>query len=97
MMLTENVYRHDLTDTTREMAKRGTDDLKKLALLQSDLVSVHDLWLPYLSSPSYSSPCAAAPEDIIAKDLPRLSALACRVPARAAGQRGASAHRGRGR
>jgi len=26
---------HDLTETTREMAKRGTDDLKKLAALQS--------------------------------------------------------------
>ncbi|KAF8506324.1 t-SNARE [Gautieria morchelliformis] len=28
---------HDLTETTRDMAKRGTDDLKKLASLQSEL------------------------------------------------------------
>ncbi|KAF8583104.1 t-SNARE [Ramaria rubella] len=28
---------HDLTDTTREMAKRGTDNLKRLASLQADL------------------------------------------------------------
>jgi len=28
---------HDLTETTREMAKRGTDDLKKLTSLQADL------------------------------------------------------------
>ncbi|KIM24722.1 hypothetical protein M408DRAFT_17544 [Serendipita vermifera MAFF 305830] len=28
---------HDLTETTREMVKRGTDDLKQLAILQSNL------------------------------------------------------------
>ena len=51
-----NAYRHDLTDTTREMAKRGTDDLKKLALLQSDLVRVHFRWLPLSSNLSYPFP-----------------------------------------
>ncbi|KAF7347183.1 SNARE domain protein [Mycena venus] len=30
---------HDLTDTTREMVKRGSDDLKKLAVLQMGLPS----------------------------------------------------------
>jgi hypothetical protein len=30
---------HDLTETTRAMAKRGSDDLKKLAALQATLVS----------------------------------------------------------
>ncbi|KAJ7052252.1 t-SNARE [Mycena amicta] len=30
---------HDLTETTRTMAKRGSDDLKKLAALQADLPS----------------------------------------------------------
>lgn len=34
------VCRHDLTETTRAMAKRGSDDLKKLAALQSTLVSL---------------------------------------------------------
>lgn len=32
--------RHDLTESTREMAKRGTDDLKRLATMQSTLVSL---------------------------------------------------------
>lgn len=31
--------RHDLTEATRAMAKRSSDDLKKLASLQSTLVS----------------------------------------------------------
>ena len=31
-------YRHDLTETTRAMAKRGSDDLKKLAAMQATLV-----------------------------------------------------------
>lgn len=31
--------RHDLTESTRDMVKRGTDDLKKLAGLQASLVS----------------------------------------------------------
>src|SRR5437879_2675527 len=30
--------RHDLTETTRAMTKRGSDDLKKLAALQATLV-----------------------------------------------------------
>jgi hypothetical protein len=30
---------HDLTETTREMAKRGTDDLKRLTAIQQSLVS----------------------------------------------------------
>ena len=30
--------RHDLTETTRAMVKRGSDDLKKLASLQVTLV-----------------------------------------------------------
>lgn len=30
--------RHDLTETTRAMVKRGSDDLKKLASLQATLV-----------------------------------------------------------
>ncbi len=29
---------HDLTETTRAMTKRGSDDLKKLAALQAMLV-----------------------------------------------------------
>jgi hypothetical protein len=33
---------HDLTETTRAMTKRGSDDLKKLAALQATLVrSLH--------------------------------------------------------
>ena len=31
---------HDLTESTRAMAKRGSDDLKKLAALQATLVRV---------------------------------------------------------
>ena len=31
--------RHDLTETTRAMAKRGSEDLKKLSELQAALVS----------------------------------------------------------
>ena len=39
--LSTNVKRsHDLTETTRAMAKRGSDDLKKLAALQVTLVSI---------------------------------------------------------
>lgn len=34
------VHRHDLAESTREMAKRGSDDLKKLVALQATLVSV---------------------------------------------------------
>jgi hypothetical protein len=34
------VNRHDLTETTRAMAKRGSEDLKKLSGLQSSLVRV---------------------------------------------------------
>jgi len=30
--------RHDLTETTRAMTKRGSEDLKKLAALQATLV-----------------------------------------------------------
>lgn len=30
--------RHDLTETTRAMTKRGSDDLKKLSALQATLV-----------------------------------------------------------
>ena len=33
-------FRHDLTDTTRAMAKRGSEDLKKLSSLQTSLVSL---------------------------------------------------------
>jgi hypothetical protein len=33
---------HDMTETTRVMAKRGSEDLKKLAGQQANLVSVHD-------------------------------------------------------
>ena len=33
-----NVPRHDITDTTREMAKRGSEDLKKLKVLQTSVV-----------------------------------------------------------
>lgn len=37
--------RHDLTETTRAMAKRGSEDLKKLAALQATLVSIyHSAW-----------------------------------------------------
>ena len=32
------IQRHDLTETTRAMTKRGSDDLKKLAALQATLV-----------------------------------------------------------
>lgn len=32
-------FRHNLTETTRDMAKRGSEDLKKLAALQATLVS----------------------------------------------------------
>jgi hypothetical protein len=32
--------RHDLTETTRAMVKRGSDDLKKLATLQATLVCI---------------------------------------------------------
>lgn len=32
------IARHDLTETTRAMVKRGSDDLKKLASLQATLV-----------------------------------------------------------
>jgi hypothetical protein len=35
-------FRHDLTDTTRAMAKRGCEDLKKLSALQMSLVSLLD-------------------------------------------------------
>ncbi len=30
--------RHDITETTRAMTKRGSDDIKKLAALQATLV-----------------------------------------------------------
>ena len=39
--MAECCCRHDLTETTRAMAKRGTDDLKKLAALQATLVSLY--------------------------------------------------------
>lgn len=32
------IHRHDLTETTRAMAKRGSEDLKKLAAQQATLV-----------------------------------------------------------
>lgn len=35
---TERPQSHDLTESTRAMAKRGSDDLKKLAALQASLV-----------------------------------------------------------
>ena len=35
-------FRHDLTDTTRAMAKRGSEDLKKLSSLQTSLVSLSE-------------------------------------------------------
>jgi hypothetical protein len=35
-----DLHRHDLTETTRAMAKRGGEDLKKLAALQASLVNV---------------------------------------------------------
>lgn len=34
--------RHDLTETTREMVKRGTDDLKRLVVLGATLVCAHN-------------------------------------------------------
>ncbi len=34
-------YSHDLTESTRAMAKRGSDDLKKLAAMQTTLVRVN--------------------------------------------------------
>ena len=37
------VRSHDLTDATRSMAKRGSEDLKKLAGLQAPLVSISQL------------------------------------------------------
>lgn len=46
-----NVERHDLTETTRAMAKRGSEDLKKLSELQSSLVRP---WTQQLSPPSDS-------------------------------------------
>lgn len=33
---------HDLTETTREMVKRGTDDLKRLVTLGNTLVCAYD-------------------------------------------------------
>ena len=33
-----SIHRHDLTESTRAMAKRGSDDLKKLAAMQATLV-----------------------------------------------------------
>ena len=40
-------FRHDLTDTTRAMAKRGSEDLKKLSALQTSLVSLLEYFLKY--------------------------------------------------
>jgi hypothetical protein len=37
-VLSKAVGRHDLQDTTRAMAKRGSEDLKKLSVLQTNLV-----------------------------------------------------------
>jgi syntaxin 7 len=34
------VNRHDLTESTRDMAKRGSEDLKKLAALQATAVGI---------------------------------------------------------
>lgn len=34
----DDLCRHDLTETTRTLAKTGSDDLKKLASLQAQLV-----------------------------------------------------------
>ncbi len=34
----DDFSRHDLTETTRAMTKRGSDDLKKLSALQGTLV-----------------------------------------------------------
>lgn len=42
LMLSIIVFRHDLTDTTRAMAKRGSEDLKKLSALQASLVSLSE-------------------------------------------------------
>ena len=42
LMLYLLYFRHDLTDTTRAMAKRGSEDLKKLSALQTSLVSLLD-------------------------------------------------------
>jgi syntaxin 7 len=35
---TFSLHRHDLTESTRAMAKRGSEDLKKLSVMQASLV-----------------------------------------------------------
>ena len=56
---------HDLTETTREMAKRGTEDLKRLTTMQQPLVDrlshVNEVVLNYCF-------ISAAPEDCAGED-----------------------------
>lgn len=55
---------HDLTEVTRAMAKRGSDDLKKLTALQATLVRLTlSLVLAKLTSSG-----AAPTQDITAED-----------------------------
>lgn len=59
--------RHDLTETTRAMAKRGSEDLKKLSGLQSTLVRV------FISRGRHTAcllSTSAAPENCASKDIP---------------------------
>lgn len=74
------------------MAKRGSEDLKKLSVLQASLVRIQ--LLPILSQCSFFSPYfAASSEDSPPEDIPRPPALTRRFPARTTSQRRASTNR----
>lgn len=55
---------HDLTEVTRAMAKRGSDDLKKLTALQATLVRLTLSLVPA----KLTSSGAAPTQDITAED-----------------------------
>ena len=74
---------HDLTETTRAMAKRGSDDLKKLAVMQATLVcGLVDNWV----DASADRVPLATTQDVLAEDISRLPSLPRRFPACPASQ-----------
>jgi hypothetical protein len=57
--------RHDLTETTRAMAKRGSEDLKKIASTATASVNLY----PTLTFLSTESDAPASTQDLSSEDI----------------------------
>ena len=75
---------HDLTESTRAMVKRGSDDLKKLTMMQATLVR-HRITVVHTYAQRES---IASPQDASAEDIARLQAFPHCFPEGATSQYG---------